>query len=501
MAHPRTIVAIDQGTTGTTALVLDLQGRVRGSATTPVPQHFPAPGQVEHDGEDLWRGVQASVARALAASGDAPDSVAALGLTNQRETSLLWDRATGLALHRALVWQDRRTADRCERLREKGLEPLFQQRAGLLLDPYFSGTKLGWLLDNVPGARARASRGELAFGTVDSWVLHRLTGGAHLTDPSNASRTLLFNLHTLAWDDELLAALDVPRALLPQVVPSSGVVAHTRGLSFLPDGVPIAGIAGDQQAALFGQGCLRAGDVKCTYGTGAFVLMNVGKKPVLSTHRLLATVAWQTEREVAYALEGSAFIAGAAVQWLRDGLGVLKSAGDIEALARSVPDSGEVVFVPALTGLGAPYWAPHARGLLTGLGRDTTVAHLCRATLEGIALEITDLMDAMARDAGAPVASLRVDGGASANDLLMQLQADLLGAAVVRPRVTESTAYGAGLLALLGAGLVGDPAELAGIVPVERTFIPAADRAAAEALRARWRVAVARCLTTTGGES
>ncbi len=416
------ILAIDQGTTGTTVLVLDVGARVIGRATVAVPQHFPAAGQVEHDGEEIWSGVREAITLALESAHLKGDSIAAIGITNQRETTLLWDRATGVPLHRAIVWQDRRTAPECAALRERGFEKLVYERAGLLLDPYFSGTKIAWLLDHVEGARARAAKGEIAFGTMDSWVIHKLTGGAHVTDVTNASRTLLLSLRKLAWDDDLLAALDVPRAVLPEVVPSAAIVGRTKGVPGLPDGVPIAGIAGDQQAALFGQGCFRKGDVKCTYGTGAFVLMNAGSEPVPSTHRLLTTVAWQIPGEVAYALEGSAFIAGAAVQWLRDGLGLIRSASEIEALARSVPDAGEVVFVPALTGMGAPYWNPDARGLICGIGRDTTKAHLARATLDGIALEIADLVEAMARDAGAPIVSMCVDGGASANDLLLQVQ-------------------------------------------------------------------------------
>ncbi len=492
------ILAIDQGTTGTTVLVLDLHGNVEGRASAPVPQHFPAAGQVEHDGEEIWATVIQTVPAALSDAGLDGGQIGAIGITNQRETTLLWDRATGRPLHRAIVWQDRRTADRCAALRDKGFEKLVYERAGLLLDPYFSGTKLAWLLDNVEGARARAAKGELSFGTVDTWLVSKLTGGAHVTDVSNASRTLLLSLATLAWDDELLAALDVPRSVLPEVVPSAGVVGHTRGVPGLPDGIPVAGIAGDQQSALFGQGCFRVGDVKCTYGTGAFVLMNVGPKPVPSSHRLLTTVAWKIPGEVAYALEGSSFIAGAAVQWLRDGLGIIGSAGEIEALARTVPDAGEVVFVPALTGLGAPYWDPAARGVISGIGRDATRAHLARATLEGIALQIAELVEAMARDAGGPIASMRVDGGAAANDLLLQIQADVAGTEVVRPKVVETTALGAGMLAALGSGMVGSRAEIAGALGVDRRFEPGGNTSAVRALRGRWREAVARALLHHG---
>jgi len=494
-----TILAIDQGTTGTTALLLDTEARVLGRATVAVPQHFPRPGQVEHDAEEIWATVLEAIAGALASSNRSGAEVRAIGITNQRETTLLWSRATGRPLHRAIVWQDRRTAPECDALRARGVEPLIYERAGLLIDPYFSGTKIAWLLDHVEGARAQALRGELAFGTIDAWLIHKLTGGAHVTDVSNASRTMLLSLRSLAWDDELLGALDVPRAVLPEVVSSAGVVGVTRGVAGLPDGIPIAGIAGDQQAALFGQGCFRVGDVKCTYGTGAFVLMNVGAAPLASKHRLLTTVGWRIPGEVAYALEGSAFIAGAAVQWLRDGLGIIRDSAEIEALAREVDDAGDVVFVPALTGLGAPHWAPRARGLIAGLGRDTTRSHLARAALEGIAMEIADLVEAMSRDAGAPIGSMRVDGGASANDLLMQTQADVTGTSVVRPRVLETTALGAGMLAALGAGLVGSRDDIAGALPVERSFVPGAmsdERVAA--LRSRWKTAVARALLEQG---
>jgi glycerol kinase len=488
------ILAIDQGTTGTTVLVLDPHAQVRGRATVAVPQHFPGAGMVEHDGEEIWSTVLEATRGALESAGITSDAVAAIGITNQRETTLLWDRATRIPIHRAIVWQDRRTADRCEALRARGVEALVYDRAGLLLDPYFSGTKITWILDHVDGARARARNGELAFGTIDTWLVSQLTGGAHVTDVSNASRTLLLNLRTLAWDDTLLDALDVPRAVLPEVGPSAGVVGHTRGVPGLRDGIPIAGIAGDQQAALFGQGCYRRGDVKCTYGTGAFVLMNVGAEPVASKNRLLSTAAWKIPGEVAYALEGSAFIAGAAVQWLRDGLGLITHASEIEALARTVPDAGEVVFVPALTGLGAPHWAPRARGVISGLGRDTTRGHLARATLDGIALEIADLVEAMSADAGAPIASMRVDGGASANDLLLQVQADVAQTRVVRPKVLETTALGAGMLAALGAGILRSRDEVAGTLPVDRSFEPMLDDAKLDGLRARWRAAVRRAL-------
>jgi glycerol kinase len=396
-------------------------------------------------------------------------------------------------VHRAIVWQDRRTADRCAALREAGHEPRFRETTGLVLDPYFSGTKLAWLLDEVPGARAQAERGELAFGTVDSYLVWRLSGGAeHLTDATNASRTLLMDLRTLAWDDGLLGLLRVPRSVLPRIVPSAARVAETRGFYPLPDGVPICGIAGDQQAALFGQACFAEGDVKCTYGTGAFILVNTGDRALASRFGLLTTVAWQLGDQVTYALEGASFIAGAAVQWLRDGLGILKSAADIEALARSVPSSDGVVFVPALAGLGAPHWDPHARGLICGLTRGTTAAHLARATLEGIAFGVGDLVQAMADDLGRDLGRMRVDGGAAANDLLMQFQADLLGVPVIRPTVLETTALGAAGLAGLTVSLWKSREALAAHWQAERRFEPQMSRIEAQQRMARWKDAVGR---------
>ncbi len=490
------VLAIDQGTTGTTVLVLDSKTfAVVGRKTVEVTQYYPASGQVEHDPLQIWSGVLQAIEGSLASTKDPEiaSKIRAIGITNQRETTVLWDRRTGQPIHRAIVWQDRRTAPMCQALREQNVEPLVFEKAGLLLDPYFSGTKIRWILDHVESATVRAQRGELAFGTIDSWLIYKLTNGAvHATDVTNASRTLLMDLRTLSWDPSLMAALGVTEELLPTIVPSAGVVGYTTKIAGLPDGIPIAGIAGDQQAALFGQGCYTRGDVKCTYGTGAFVLMNVGSKPVQSKHRLLTTVAWQVGGETTYALEGSSFIAGAAVQWLRDGLGLISSASEIEGLARSVQNSGELVFVPALTGLGAPHWAPEARGLITGIGRDTTKAHLARATLEGIALSIADLVDAMGNDAGAPVTSMRVDGGASANDLLMNLQSALVNAAVLRPLVVETTALGAGLLAAIGAGMIDGIGALP-VLPVDKKF----DGTGVEntdQLRSRWKTAVARTL-------
>ena len=465
------ILAIDQGTTGTTALLLDHNVQVIAHHNVEFPNHYPAPGLVEHDLADIWASVGEAVAGALAAAGDV--RIRAIGITNQRETCLFWDRETGEPIHRALVWQDRRTADRCAALKAAGQEATFREKTGLVLDPYFSGTKAAWLLDNVDGARDRAASGALLFGTIDAWLIWKLTGGAaHVTDPSNASRTLLFNLHTLDWDDELLAILDVPRACLPRIVDNAGQMGVTSGAGFLPDGIPVAGVAGDQQSALFGQACFTRGAAKCTYGTGAFVLMNPGSEPVASRHRLLTTVGWRLNGETTYALEGSAFIAGAAVQWLRDGLKIIQSAADIEPLAASVPDSGGVVFVPALAGLGAPHWRPDARGLFTGITGGTTAAHIARAVLEGIALQISDILNAMAADAGHPLTELKVDGGATRNNLLMQFQSDILGVSCVRPTVLETTALGAAFLAGLGIRFWENTDAITDTWAAERRFAP-----------------------------
>ncbi len=455
------------------------------------PNHYPQPGHVEHDVEEIWASTGAAVAGALALAGAEASAIVAVGVTNQRETSLFWDRATGAAIHRALVWQDRRTADQCRALKEAGHEERVRARTGLVLDPYFSGTKARWLLDHVPGARERAARGDLAFGTIDCWLTHRLTG-VHVTDPSNASRTLLFNLHDLTWDDEMLALLDVPRACLPRVGSSSEVYGHTAGLDFLPDGIPVAGMAGDQQAALFGQACYEPGQAKSTYGTGAFILMNTGAEPRASNSGMLTTVGWTVGGQTTYALEGSAFIAGAAVQWLRDGLGILGSAAEIEALAASVPDSGGVTFVPALAGLGAPHWNPDARGIIRGITGGTTRAHIARATLDGIALQIDEILTAMASDLGAPLAELRVDGGAARNDLLMQRQADLLGVTCVRPRVLETTGLGSALLAGIATGFWSDADEVSRAWAEERRFDAQGDPAELAATRQRWQDAVSR---------
>ena len=487
------VLAIDQGTTGTTALLLDGQVRVIASYNQEFPNHYPAPGLVEHDVGEIWTSVRQAVEGALAAVAQQgiDARIVALGITNQRETCLYWDRKTGEPIHRALVWQDRRTADVCLALKEAGHEADVRARTGLVLDPYFSGTKAQWLLDHVPGARQRAADGDLYFGTIDSWLCWRLCG-EHVTDPSNASRTLLYNIHTLDWDDALLALLDVPRAVLPRVVDNAGVIGATRGVGFLPDGIPVAGMAGDQQSALFGQACFQPGEAKCTYGTGAFVLLNTGSVAVGSTHGLLTTVAWRLAGHTTYAVEGSAFIAGAAVQWLRDGLGFFESSAQVEALAATVDDSGGVVFVPALAGLGAPHWRPDARGLLCGMTRGTTRAHLARAVLEGVALQISDILQAMSKDAGRPLAALKVDGGAARNDLLMQFQADVLGVRCVRPTVLETTALGAAFLAGLGVGFWPNTDSISAAWTEDRTFLPTMPAERVAAHLSAWASAVAR---------
>jgi len=485
------VLAIDQGTTGTTAMLVNSAVEVVASVNVEFPNHYPQPGHVEHDPEEIWQSIGASVTEALDQAGVDGTAIRAIGVTNQRETSLFWDRQSGEAIHRALVWQDRRTADRCAQLKSQGHEELFRQRTGLVLDPYFSGTKAGWLLDHVDGARARAEAGELCFGTIDTFVTWRLTG-AHVTDPSNASRTLMYDLHRGSWDDELLGILGVPRAALPRVGESSEVYGHTKGVGFLPDGIPVAGLIGDQQGALFGQACFARGMAKCTYGTGAFILLNTGEEAVPSSHGMLTTVGWKLGGRTTYALEGSAFIAGAAVQWLRDGLGILESASEIEALAASVPDSGGVTFVPALAGLGAPHWRPNARGIITGITGGTTKAHLARATLDGIALQIDEILAAMQRDLGGSLAEVRVDGGASANNLLMQRQADLLGVPTVRPVVRETTGLGSALLAGLAVGVWSDPEDVARAWSEDRTFRPSGDPLELEATRKRWASAIDR---------
>jgi glycerol kinase len=486
-------MALDQGTTSSRAIVFDRRGLPVASHQQEFRQIYPQPGWVEHDPQDLWRTQLACAQAALKAAGIAARDLAAIGIANQRETTLLWERTSGAALGPAIVWQDRRTAAACAALRAQRREAQVTAATGLLLDPYFSGTKLAWLLDHIPGARARAERGELAFGTVDSWLLWQLTGGAvHATDVSNASRTLLLNLHTLAWDDELLALFNVPRAVLPQVVPSSALLGQTRA-DLLGAPVPITGIAGDQQAATFGQACFAAGMAKNTYGTGCFMLMNVGAAPQPSANRLLATALWQRAGAPAvYALEGSVFVGGAVVQWLRDGLQLFGRAEEVEALAAQVPDSGGVMLVPAFTGLGAPYWDAQARGLMIGMTRGTTRAHVARAALESIALQSADVLAAMQKDAQQPITQLRVDGGAARNDLLMQMQADLSGVPVVRPRVTETTALGAAYLAGLATGVWASQEEIAALWQVDRRFEPAIDEDARAERLTRWQRAVQR---------
>ena len=485
------VLALDQGTTSSRAILFDARGRAVASAQRELTQHFPQPGWVEHDPDEIWRTQLACGREVLAGAGIAPGDVVAIGITNQRETTLLWDRTSGRPLAPAIVWQDRRTAGHCAELKAAGHEALFRSRTGLVLDPYFSGTKLAWLLAAIPGARQRAERGELAFGTVDSWLVWQLTGGRrHVTDSSNASRSLLFDIRRGVWDDELLGLLDIPRALLPEVVPGSGPVATCDRDLFGAESA-IAGIAGDQQAATFGQACFAPGMAKNTYGTGCFMLMNTGASATASTRGLLTTVAWDNGGGIVFALEGSVFMAGAITQWLRDGLGIIRSTGEIEALAGSVPDAGGVVMVPAFSGLGAPWWDPGARGTLLGMTRGTSHAHIARAALDAIALQSADLAGAMVADSGIALAELRVDGGAARNNLLMQLQADLLGVPVVRPVVTETTALGAAYLAGIGVGLWAGQEEVAAQWQLERRFEPGISEAERTERSGRWRAAVA----------
>ena len=484
------VLALDQGTTSSRAIVFDRSGAIRGSAQQEFRQIFPQPGWVEHDATEIWATQSGVMHEALARARLSASDIAAIGITNQRETTVVWERATGRPIANAIVWQDRRTAPLCDTLRADGKAPLIAEKTGLVIDAYFSGTKLKWLLDHVGGARERAARGELAFGTIDSWLVFQLSGGKrHITDASNASRTMLFDIRRGEWDDELLALLDVPRSVLPQVVASSGVCAHT-----LLGGVriPIAGVAGDQQAALFGQACLAPGLAKNTYGTGCFLLLNTGNTAVSSRNNLVTTVAWKRDDTLDYALEGSVFIGGAVVQWLRDGLGIIRSAPEVEALAASVADNGGVYFVPAFAGLGAPHWDAYARGSIFGLTRGATGGHLARAALESIAFQSADVLDAMQKDAGIRLSELRVDGGAAANDLLMQFQADILGVPVVRPQVLETTALGAAYLAGLAVGYWKGTDEVAANWRVDRRFEPAMANGRAEELRAGWNKAVER---------
>jgi glycerol kinase len=487
------ILAIDQGTTGTTCMLVDPDLRLVAQSKHEFPQHFPEPGWVEHDPDELWASVLAGIADVLEKSRVPPARIAAIGITNQRETTLVWDRKTGQRVHRAIVWQDRRTAPTCEALQRAGHQERVTEITGLRLDPYFSGSKLAWLLEHVSGVREAAQAGTLAAGTIDTYLLWRLTGGAsHMTEPSNASRTLLWPLRGGDWSEEMCELFGVPRSLLPSVAACTAEFGRTRGVTGLPDGIPIRGIAGDQQAALFGQVCFDDGEAKCTYGTGAFVVLNTGSRIVPSKHDLLTSVAWQIGEQTTYCLEGSAFMAGAVVQWLRDNLGIIEHAAEIEALAGTVKDSGGVVLVPGHAGLGAPHWRPHARGLIRGISRGTGRAHIARAALEGIALQIADLVDAMTADAGKPVAVLKVDGGAAANDLLMQIQSDLLDLPLERPTMQEATAMGAVFMAGLGAGIWPDQRSLRATWKRERRFDPAPDRTSLTALRERWREAVQR---------
>jgi len=493
MAKRRYLLAIDQGTTGTHVLVVDDRLEVVGEAYREFTQHFPKPGWVEHDLREIWKTVERCCKKGLADADIRPDMVTAIGITNQRETTAVWHRETGEPMARAIVWQDRRTSEMCAELKSRGEEARVRETTGLVLDPYFSATKLRWLMDNVEGLRTLAEAGGLCFGTIDSWLVYRLTGGKrHVTDASNASRTLLYDLRGRGWSEAMIELFGIPPQVLPEIRSCAEVYGTTKGMDALPDGIPISGMAGDQQAALFGQACFRPGESKCTYGTGSFLLMNTGSEPVASTTGLLTTVAWQLGDAVTYALEGSSFVAGAAVQWLRDGLQAIKKSAQVEKLARSVESSGEVVFVPALAGLGAPHWRPEARGILMGLDRSTNLGHVARAVLEGIALQTYELAQAMTQDSGQPIPVLKVDGGASANDLLMQYQADILGTPVVRPRNLQTTAAGAAFLAGIGAGVWKDPEEIRGSWRPEKTFKPKMDESARAHALAKWKRAVER---------
>lgn len=492
------VLAIDQGTTGSTVALVDAQGQLCASVNQEFPQIFPQPGWVEHEPQAIWASVEKALARLLRKKLCKATDIVAIGITNQRETSVLWDRRTGEALHNAIVWQCRRTADFCAGLRAAGHEEAVRQRSGLVLDPYFSASKFRWLLKEVPAARRALKAGALLAGTIDSYLLWRLTAGeTHASDVSNAARTSLMNLDTLQWDEELLRLFEVPGAILPEIVSSSGVLGHTKGLRGLPDGIPVSGIAGDQQAALFGQACFAAGDAKCTFGTGSFIVMNTGSERVVSTSGLLTTVAWQLDKQApTYALEGGAFVCGAAVQWLRDGLHLIRRAADVEALASTVSDHGGVEFVPALTGLGAPHWSAEARGTITGLTRGTEAGHIARATLDAMALQNVDILRCMEADLGKRMRPLRVDGGAAANDLLMQCQADYLGRKLVRPRIIETTVAGASYLAGLGVGLWKSPAEIRRIWQPERDFTVSMSAAKRRTRMESWQRALRQTLAS-----
>ena len=487
------IVALDQGTSSSRAIVFNRKGEAKAVCQKEFTQHFPQPGMVEHDPMEIWATEYAVMTEAVTSLGLGGADIAAIGITNQRETTIVWDAATGKPICNAIVWQDRRTSEYCDSLKEAGLTEMIRSKTGLIIDAYFSGTKIRWILENVPWARERAERGELRFGTVDSWLVWNLTGGhEHVTDVSNASRTMLFNIHTLQWDAELLDILGVPLSMMPQVKSSSEVYGRT---SLLGEDVPVSGIAGDQQAALFGQMCTEQGAVKNTYGSGCFLLMNTGEKPIVSKNNLLTTIAWKLDGKVTYALEGSIFVAGSVVQWLRDGLGIIRSSSEVEALAASVPDAGGVYMVPALTGLGAPYWDQYAKGSIHGITRGTTAAHIARAALEGIAFQTMDIVSAMEKDAGVPLGELKVDGGASRNNLLMHFQSDMLGTKVVRPLVTETTALGAAYLAGLAVGFWKSIDEVKRQWQAERIFTPTMAPDLVALAKKGWADAVDRTLT------
>lgn len=486
------VLSIDQGTTSSRALIFDHKGNIRSVAQKEFGQLFPKPGWVEHDPLEIWSSQAAVIAEAMSKMGINGSHLQAIGITNQRETTIVWDRKTGAPVCNAIVWQDRRTSAICDELKDRGLAQKIREKTGLVIDAYFSGTKVKWILDHVKGAREKAEKGELAFGTVDSWLVWKLTGGrTHVTDVSNASRTMLFNINTLRWDDEMLALLDIPESILPRVASSSEVYDHTN-TTFFATKVPIAGIAGDQQAALFGQMCVEEGLVKNTYGTGCFILMNTGTKPFLSNNNLITTVGWQIKGETSYALEGSIFIAGALIQWLRDGLGIIKDSSEIEALASQVDDSGDLFFVPSFTGMGAPYWDQYARGLMVGISRGTTRAHIARAALEGIAYQTMDVLHVMELDTGMKIKELRVDGGASVNNLLMQIQADILRTKVIRPKVTETTALGAAYLAGLATDYWNNLEDIKNQWQPDRVFDPTMQETQTNTRRKKWTEAVQR---------
>ena len=486
------ILALDQGTSSSRAIVFDHEGKIRSTAQQEFTQYFPQPGWVEHDPMEIWASEAAVIAEAISKIGINGKDIAAIGITNQRETTIVWDAETGEPVYNAIVWQDRRTSEYCDSLKAQGLTDMIREKTGLIVDAYFSGTKIRWILENVPGAREKAEQGKLRFGTVDTWLIWNLTRGeVHVTDVSNASRTMLFNIKTLEWDKELLELLGVPESMMPSVRSSSEVYGHTTTTLFAHK-VPIAGIAGDQQAALFGQMCTEPGSVKNTYGTGCFLLMNTGEKPIMSKNNLLTTIAWKIGEKVNYALEGSIFVGGSVVQWLRDGLGIIKSSSEIEALALSVPDNGGVYFVPALTGMGAPYWDQYAHGVICGITRGTTAAHIARAALEGIAFQTMDIVGAMEKDAGVHLAELKVDGGASRNNLMMQFQSDILNSWVVRPRVTETTAMGACYLAGLAVGYWSSLDEIRSQWQADRIFTPSGADVSAQ--KAGWADAISRTI-------